>query len=104
MTLPCPRSSDNGPVSRRSPYDWAYERERRALLALHPTCQLRLVCNGSLADSADHDPPISQHPHVPGSGCCRLVPACGQCQHKQGGLIRSGRIKARKLPPASRAW
>ena len=32
-----------------------------------------------------------------GSGCCRLVPACIKCQHLQGGLLRSGKLKQ---PPA----
>jgi hypothetical protein len=58
-------------------------------------CSLRLVCDGVLADSADHDQPLSQHDHVPGSGCCRLIPACTACQRKQGGLIRSDRLGRR---------
>lgn len=85
-------------------YDGNYKRERRVLLAQRVPCQLRLVCGGAVADSADHDPPIRQHRHVPGSGCCRLVPACVACQHKQGGLIRSGRLKARAIPAPSRVW
>jgi hypothetical protein len=46
-------------------------------------CELRLVCNGARATEADHDPPLSRHRHVEGSGCCRLRPACGPCQRRQ---------------------
>ena len=93
-------------MPRRSAYDRNYRRERQAMLALRLSCHLRLVCDGAVADSADHDPPLSLHAHVRGSGCCRLVPACLSCQHHQGGLIRSGRLKAkvRRIPPPSRKW
>jgi hypothetical protein len=39
---------------------------------------------GEPATELDHDPPISRHVHVEGSGCCRSLPACGPCQRKQG--------------------
>ena len=88
-----------------SPYDRRYARERRALLAHRLPCQLRLACQGAVADSADHDPPLAWHAHVPGSGCCRLVPACLPCQQVQGGLIRTGQLRPpRRVPPPSRAW
>lgn len=109
MTV-CPLVSFGGLPStmlrRGSVYGWNYKRERQQLLAQRRQCQLRLVCDGALADSADHDPPLSHHEHVAGSGCCRLVPACLRCQHYQGGLIRTGKIKAkrRRIPPPSRVW
>lgn len=50
-------------------------------------CELRLVCEGDPADSADHSPPLSRHEHVRGSGCCVLRPACMRCQHEQARLL-----------------
>lgn len=72
-----------------SPYGPAYARDRKALLASHPRC----VHCGGVATEADHQPPIELHPggragHRHGSGCCRLVPSCGPCARRQGGLIR----------------
>lgn len=74
---------------RGSPYGPAYERDRVALLRVHRWC----VHCGAPATEADHQPPIELHPggrgsHRHGSGCCRLVPSCGPCQRRQGGLIR----------------
>jgi len=94
-------------VPRRcSPYDWRYQQERAALLAPGPPCALLLVCDGSRADSADHDPPLGLHDHVPGSGCCRLRPACLPCQHEQGRIVGLARRHpvGRSAPPPSRAW
>lgn len=67
---------------RGSPYgEAAYERERRRVQGR--PCELRLVCSGAPATEPDHDPPLSRHVHRPGSGCCRLRPACGPCQRRQ---------------------
>jgi hypothetical protein len=66
---------------RQSPYGGRYRKVRAALLG--QPCEMRLVCEGSPADSADHDPPLSRHEHVEGSGCCALRPACMACQHRQ---------------------
>ena len=95
---------DAGCVVQPPRHGQAYRRERRALLAHNPRCQLRIACDGALADSADHDPPLALHDHVLGTICCRLVPACLACQHLQGGLMRSGRWRRRALPEPSRAW
>ena len=74
---------------RGSPYDRRYQQERLALLAHRPACALRIVCDGAPADSADHDPPLALHAHRPGSGCCRLRPACLRCQAAQAGDVSS---------------
>ena len=66
---------------------------RAALLGL--PCEMRLVCDGAAADSADHVPPVSLHEHVEGSGCCVLRPACMRCQGEQARLL-SMEAKRRK--------
>ena len=45
-----------------------------------------MVCHlcGEPASELDHQPPLAVHRHVEGSGCCRVLPACGDCQRKQG--------------------
>jgi hypothetical protein len=66
---------------KHSPYGGKYRKVRAALLG--QPCQMMLVCSGDPADSCDHDPPLSRHTHVEGSGCCALRPACRACQGKQ---------------------
>lgn len=66
---------------RGSPYGPSYERARARMVGR--PCELRLVCAGAPATSADHVPPLSRHRHVEGSGCCRLRPACAACQQRQ---------------------
>jgi hypothetical protein len=99
-------------VGEGYPYGRRYREEREALLALRLPCELRLVCAGRVANSADHDPPIALHGHVTGSGCCRLVPACLACQRVQGGqlaeALRRGLpfagSRRRRVPAPSRRW
>ena len=99
---------------KSSPYGKRYVKVRRAQLG--QPCQMRLVCDGSPADSSDHDPPLSRHAHVEGSGCCALRPACMACQHKQRRMLagQTARFKAlglpvpvavpAEIPPQSRMW
>lgn len=98
----------DGRMGRDADYGRPYRRAKAALLVGNPRCQLLLACTGAVATSADHDPPLALHPHVPGSGCCVLIPACLPCQKRQGGLIRSGRWngkrQARRAPDSSRQW
>lgn len=93
-------------------YDAAYRRARAALLAGRPWC---VLCRRTLADSADHDPPLYLHRHVPGSGCCRLRPVCMPCNVEHSGGWRAVRrvvkaraagvnLRARELPAPSRDW
>jgi hypothetical protein len=70
-------------------------------------CELRLVCQGRAADSADHDPSIALHDHVTGSGCCRLLPACSACRRVQGGQLSEALCRGlpvRRIPAPSRRW
>jgi hypothetical protein len=77
-----------------SPYGGTYPRARSVLLRQRLPCALRLACDGAMADSADHDPPLALHEHVAGSGCCRLVPACLRCQSVQDAeLVGFGRFE-----------
>lgn len=83
---------------RGSPYGPAYERVRQAFLG--QPCQMRLVCEGDPANSVDHDPPLSRHTHIEGSGCCLLRPACMRCQTKQAYRLagQTARFKRLGLP------
>jgi hypothetical protein len=67
----------------RPAYNYQHELERRVMLEANPWC---LHC-GAPANVADHQPPLSLHEHVPGSGCCVLVPSCTPCSRKQGGHL-----------------
>ena len=80
-------------MARRPQYGYRYRQLRAALLGL--PCELRLVCDGDPADSADHMPPLSRHEHLSGSGCCGLRPACMRCQGEQAKML-SMETKARK--------
>ena len=73
----------------RSGYDKGYAVARAALLADGPVCHLP-GCR-RWATEADHVPPLSQHNHRPGSGCCVLMPHCSVHAREQGG--RLGRAK-----------
>ena len=42
---------------------------------------------GRVGTEADHQPPLSLHSHVEGSGCCVLVPSCHRCARDQAGAI-----------------
>jgi len=102
---PAERGSYAGTVPRvGSPYGPRYERDRRALLARGGACWLRLVCDGVPGTTADHDPPLSLHHHVEGSGCCVLRLACSPCQSRQALLLRRGRYETRRPPEPSRPW
>jgi len=35
----------------------------------------------------DHQPPLTLHHHVEGSGCCISVPSCSDCSHEQAGSL-----------------
>lgn len=67
-------------MTTRNPYGWAHEKRRQAILRPGVVCHL---C-GAPASELDHIPALVLHRHVEGSGCCRVLPACGDCQRKQG--------------------
>lgn len=66
-------------------YGYRYRQIRAGLLGL--PCELRLLCEGAPADSADHVPPLSRHEHHEASGCCVLRPACMECQGEQAKML-----------------
>jgi hypothetical protein len=70
--------------SRRPGYGTGYDRARRELLAPGRIC---VHCRTRPATRSDHQPPLSLHRHVPGSGCCVLVPSCYECERLQAGLL-----------------
>ncbi len=74
-----------------SPYGHHHVRARAALLADNPPCA---YC-GDVATVADHQPPVSMHEHLEGSGCCVYVPSCGRCSSMQGGMLAGGRSGVR---------
>jgi hypothetical protein len=86
-----------------SPYGPSYRRAVRTFRGR--PCELRLLCSGAPSTSGDHVPPLSQHtrPHVDGSGCCTLRPACVRCQREQGRRI-ANRLPMHQLPVESGAW
>jgi hypothetical protein len=85
----------NPPLRRRrvNPYGGGYRKARQLLLAGRPDCWQGC---GRPATEADHQPPLSRHLHVDGSGCCTLVPSCGPCQRQQAAELAMGL----DLPPA----
>jgi hypothetical protein len=96
-----------------SPYGPRYEAVRAAMLGL--PCELRITCDGAPGNSVDHDPPLSRHTHIEGTGCCRLRPACMACQRKQGTRLTNQTRQFRALGiepprqdlaphPPSRRW
>jgi hypothetical protein len=105
MAAKKPRPRSVRPLGDKNPYGWRYQQARAALLAVPRPCALQLVCRGDVATTADHDPPLSRHAHVAGSGCCRLQPACAPCQSRQASLLARGLdpTPPRRNPP-SREW
>jgi hypothetical protein len=100
--LPGVRGIPSSDVPRAgSPY--AYGQQRRALLDKPQVCHL---CGSAPATSADHEPPLSRHVHVPGTGCCTLIPSGLRCQRRQGGRLMRQHEPERKrsIPPPSRRW
>jgi hypothetical protein len=59
-------------------------------MALDPP-QLCAHCKRRRATTLDHDPPLATHVHVEGSRCCRLIPACAECNRTGGHLVQQGR-------------
>src|SRR5262245_13516253 len=47
-------------------------------------------CKRRIANTLDHDPPLSMHVHRPGTGCCRLIPSCEECNRAGGIAVWSG--------------
>jgi hypothetical protein len=47
-------------------------------------------CRRQLATTLDHDPPLAMHVHREGAGCCRLIPACEECNQRGGQMVADG--------------
>lgn len=47
-------------------------------------------CKQARATELDHDPPLAMHVHREGSGCCRYIPTCAECNRTQGYLVSHG--------------
>lgn len=67
-----------------SPYGPEYERAVKEIRKAGYVC---VHCGQRRATSGDHYPPLSLHRHVPGTGCCRLLPSCTVCYRRQGGEL-----------------
>ena len=72
-------------------YSGTHVRAREQLLASDPLC---IHCGDEVATVADHQPPLSQHVHQEGTGCCERVPSCRPCSDKQGGELGGGAKRA----------
>lgn len=68
-------------------YGARYRRIRQMLLDPPVLCA---HCKQARATELDHDPPIAMHVHREGSGCCRYIPSCSDCNRTQGYLVSHG--------------
>src|SRR5262245_25669542 len=72
---------------RAAPYGPEHQRIRRMMLGDGTLCA---HCRRRPATELDHDPPLATHIHREGSGCCRRVPSCAQCNRHGGHLVQHG--------------
>lgn len=70
----------------RPAYGYRHQQAKAAIIAAGIVC---VHCGERQATVPDHDPPLSRHVHVNGSGCCRYLPSCAPCSAKQGGQLAS---------------
>jgi len=68
-------------------YGGNYQRLRGFLLDPPVECA---HCKRRTATTLDHDPPLSMHVHRPGTSCCRLIPACEECNRGGGIMVANG--------------
>src|SRR5215471_5222959 len=47
-------------------------------------------CRRARATTLDHWPPLAEHEHRPGAGCCRLIPSCVECNREGGRRVGMG--------------
>jgi hypothetical protein len=50
---------------------------------------------GAVATTPDHWPPLAEHHHQAGSGCCELRPSCQPCNLAAGATLGNRRRRAR---------
>jgi hypothetical protein len=72
---------------KQRPYDANYRRLRQLLLDPPVQCA---HCQRRRATTLDHDPPLAMHVHRNGTGCCRHIPSCEQCNRSGGLAVRHG--------------
>jgi hypothetical protein len=88
-------SPERADLASRSPYGAKYRRQRAQLLDPPVLCA---HCQRRQATEADHDPPLAMHVHREGSGCCRLIPSCTQCNREGGKMVALGRWRPGDSP------
>ena len=71
----------------RAEYSAEYQQAKRVLQRERRLC---VHCGQRIATVPDHQPPLSQHRHVRGTGCCRYLPSCWPCSCRQGAEIANG--------------
>jgi len=64
-----------------------YRRARRLTLGSGVLCA---HCKTELATTLDHYPPLAMHKHRAGTGCCRLIPSCAECNAAGGVAVLRG--------------
>ena len=68
-------------------YGVRYQRIRKMMLDPPVSCA---HCKRRQATTLDHDPPLAMHVHREGTQCCRLIPACRDCNGKLGAAVHQG--------------
>jgi hypothetical protein len=81
-------------------YQYQHQQARLRLLADDPPCA---HCGAPGATIADHQPPLSLHPHTDGAGCCELVPSCQACSLRQAGEL-GGLLTPEPRPQVAPVW
>jgi hypothetical protein len=76
-----------------------YQRTRRLTLGAGVLC---VHCEIELATELDHYPPLAMHKHRAGTGCCRLLPSCRDCNQAGGAAVRRGEWRPGDPEPAER--
>jgi hypothetical protein len=59
-------------------------------------------CGTELATTLDHWPPLAMHKHRAGSGCCRLIPSCHECNDRGGRQVARGTWRPSDPEPTER--
>jgi len=80
-----------------SGYSYKYREARKVLLSGNPLCA---YCRVTVADTADHVPPLSSAPS-PDLWDGDLVPCCRSCNSRMGAAITNDRRRKHKR---SREW
>jgi hypothetical protein len=89
------------PAGDVSPYAEVAYRAARAELTRFPKACWKSC--GRPATTIDHVPALARHAHIPGTGCCELLPCCAACNMAAGARI-GNRGRTPRRPYASRQW